>query len=168
MTPTPTPTSSVQIDLIYKAKTPLGTDLEKLVAALQILVTRDFSPVWGVDAKLTIQTAPRLGVWRLLFLDDADQAGELGDHELTPDGLPQGRVFVQTTLDDGENPATTASHEVLEMLADPFIDRVANRSHLFGYAVEVADPGEEQTYKIDRLDMSNFVTPGWFIMPNAA
>lgn len=151
----------VQIDLVYLATTPLGVDLAALMAALQTQVTRDFAPIWGIDCKLSIQTAPRTGVQRLLFLDDTDQADALGEHELTPDGLPQGKVFVQTTLRDGENPTVTASHELLEMLVDPNIDQVVRRG-LRAEAKEVADAVEETGYAINGIQVSNFQTPAWF------
>ena len=103
---------------------------------------------------------------RLIFLDDADQADALGYHELTPDGLPQGKVFVATTLKDGENPTVTASHELLEMLADPNIDQTAIRAPAnHAYALEVCDAVEETTYLIDGITVSNFQTPAWFGNP---
>jgi hypothetical protein len=154
----------VPIDIIYEAKTPLGTDLDKLVAALQIQISRDFAPIWGVDCVLAIQEKPRTGIQRLGFYDTTKQANTLGDHELTKDGLPLGKVFVETTLQDGEDPTVTSSHELMEMLVDPMLTRVAVRGGFATYAVEVADACEEQTYKINGIQMSDFVTPQWFGM----
>jgi hypothetical protein len=161
-------TSPVPIDVIYEAKTPLGTDLDKLVAALQIQVSRDFAPIWGPDCKLEIQPKVRPHVQPLIFLDDSDQADALGYHELTKAGLPLGKIFVKTTLQDKENPTVTASHELMEMLADPMLDRTAERAMLVTYAVEVADAVEEQTYKINSIETSNFVTQGWFGLPQSS
>lgn len=154
-----------QIDVIYAATTPLGDDLAKVVGALQTQVDRDFAPCWGLSCKLDIQTAPRAGVWRLIFLDDADQADALGYHELTPDGLPQGKVFVRTTLKDKQKPTVTASHELLEMLGDPKIDQVAQRFFVDRtYALENCDAVEEFEYLIDGISVSNFQLPRWFGM----
>ena len=38
------------------------------------------------------------GAWAMVFLDDADSPGALAYHDLTPDGLPESKVFVKTTL----------------------------------------------------------------------
>jgi hypothetical protein len=155
------------IDLIYEAKTPLGVDLERLRSALQVQVDRDFGPIWGLGCSLSIVSAPRPGVQRLIFLDDADQADALGYHELTPDGLPQGKVFVETTFRDGENPTVTASHELLEMLADPKLNQIERRPPaLHAYALEVCDAVEETTYTIDGITVSNFQKPAWFGRPS--
>ena len=157
----------VQIDVINESKTPLGVDLNALVSAIQTQVTRDFAPIWGTPARLDVQTAPRSGVWRLIMLDDADQADALGYHELTPDGFPQGKVFVKTTLQDHENPTVTASHELLEMLVDPMIDQTSERVYTKQvYAKEVCDAVEEVTYAIDGIIVSDFQTPAWFGMPS--
>lgn len=153
----------VNIDIIYEAKTPLGADLNALVTALQIQVSRDFAPAWSLGCNLQVQPYPRNGVQRLIFLDNADQADALGYHELTPDGLPQGKVFVKTTLGSGEDPCVTASHELLEMLADPTIDQTAYRAAQHTrYALEVCDAVEETTYQINGLAVSNFQLPAWF------
>ena len=57
----------------------------------------------------------------MVFLDDADQSGALAYHDLTPDGLPQAKVFVKTTLENKNLMRVSASHELVEMLADPAI-----------------------------------------------
>jgi hypothetical protein len=36
---------------------------------------------------------PASGSWWLVMLDDSDQAGALGYHDLTSDGLPLGNIF---------------------------------------------------------------------------
>jgi len=38
----------------------------------------------------------------MVFLDNADQPGALAYHDLTPDGLPLAKVFVKTTVDNGD------------------------------------------------------------------
>src|SRR5438105_4204939 len=84
------------------ATVPLGVDFAKLVAAMQIYVNQFIVPVWATPAKLTITSGFVKGAWAMIFLDDADQAGALGYHDLTPDGLPVSKVFVKTTLQDNQ------------------------------------------------------------------
>ena len=81
-----------------KATTALGVDFDRLLAALQKFVDQHFVPVWGTPARLLKTRGFRKGAWALAFLDRADVANALGYHDLTPDGLPLSKVFVQTTL----------------------------------------------------------------------
>jgi hypothetical protein len=146
-----------------KAKTPLGLDVVKLVAALQRFVDDYFVPVWGTPAKLVRTTGFRKNAWALVLLDNADVAGALGYHDLTPDGFPLSKVFVETTLNDGGSVSVTASHELAEMLVDPAINLCAIGPGLNTfYAYEVADPVEELSFKVDGIAMTDFVYPSWF------
>ena len=103
------------------------------------------------------------------ILDDSDQAGALGYHDLTPDGLPIGKVFAATDLKYGTNWTITASHELLEMLADPNINLTvfvqSNESTGILYAYEVCDACEADNlgYAIGNArTVSDFVYPSWF------
>src|SRR6266581_3514657 len=97
-----------------------------------------------------------------------DFAGALGYHDLTKQGLPLGKVFAGSDMKLGYNWTVTASHELLEMLADPDINLTAfvQDSDTSGilYAYETADACEadEYGYKIDGVLVSDFVFPSWF------
>jgi len=58
----------------------------------------------------------------------------------------------------------TLSHELLEMLADPWINWCAQGSDGRIYALEVCDAVESDSlgYKIDGVLVSDFITPSWF------
>jgi hypothetical protein len=150
------------VTVVNEARTSWGVPAAALVAALRKYLDERFTPVWGVPA--TIASGPQIkkGTWGLVFLDDADQANALGYHDLTPEGLPLGKVFVRTTLSSKNLVSVTASHELVEMLADPAIDLAAEAPDGTFYAYEVADPVEEETFGIDGIPMSNFVYPSWF------
>ena len=92
--------------------TPLGVDLDDLIVAMQLYVSRYVAPVWGTPAKLVKSTGFRKGAWAVVFLDNADAPGALAYHELTPDGLPISKVFVKTTLANGDLVSVSASHEL--------------------------------------------------------
>lgn len=49
------------------------------------------------------------------------------------------------------------SHELIEMLVDPYADRYVN-----GRLVEVCDPVNGSTYLVNWLPLADFVTPAWF------
>jgi len=105
-----------------KASTPLGVDFDALIAAMQAFVDRCVMPVWGTPAKLVKSKGYVKGAWAMVFLDNADQPGALAYHDLTPDGMPQSKVFVKTTLDNHDLVSVSASHELVEMLVDPAIN----------------------------------------------
>src|SRR3954447_22921751 len=142
------------------------SDVAVVAAALQKQATRDFGPVWDVQA--TVDAFPRLedvpvGYWPMIIRDDIGQPGAAGVH-LDKDGQP----FALITMSDSWS--LTASHEMLEMLADPFGNRViAGRSPKRGqgrveFLVEVCDPSEgaEFGYTVNDVLVSDFYTPRYF------
>lgn len=147
-----------------QATTPLGVDLGDLIAAMQIYIDQYVVPVWGTPAKLVQTTDFQPGAWAMVFLDNADQPGALAYHDLTPDGLPEAKVFVETTLQDNQPVSIAASHELVEMLVDPAINMMTTGGPdaKATYAYESADPVEETNFAINGIQMSNFVYPSYF------
>ena len=151
-------------------------DVQDVVAALQIQVSRDFAPVWGRDAQLAFSPANASippGTWELVIADNSDQAGTLGYHELTVNGDPLGKVFAQDDITNGNSWAVTASHEMLEMLADPWINQCVQKNNPDGsirfYALEVCDACEDDQFGYTvalasgkNILVSDFVRPNWF------
>jgi hypothetical protein len=167
--PVPNP---IQISIINASTVLQDADVVPVVAALQKQVSVDFYPVWGVDATLTFiptgSTAPA-GTWWLTIFDDSDQAGALGYHDITPDGLPLGKVFAGTDLKFGYTWSITTSHELLEMLVDPNINLTVlvqttdqNAGTLYAYEVSDACEADALGYDIDGVMVSDFVYPSWF------
>ena len=146
-----------------QATVPLGVDLNALIAAMQTYVTSHVAPVWGTPAKLVKTTGFKTGAWAMVFLDNADQAGALAYHDLTPDGLPISKVFVKTTLDDNQLVSVSASHELVEMLVDPAINMMTSGPDpKTMYAYESADPVEELDFPVNGIAMSDFIYPAYF------
>jgi hypothetical protein len=152
------------IACINLATEPLGVDLDALVSALQEFVDKHFAPVWGTPCKLTRPASKQIpaGNWAITFFDDADTAGALGYHDLTPDGFPLSKVFVRTTIDDGGQVSATAAHELAEMLVDPGIQMGAFGPDNVWYAYETADAVEQESFAVQGIAMSDFVYPAWF------
>jgi hypothetical protein len=146
-------------------------EVGRAVAALQKQVSGDFAAAWGIDAKLTVAKkgeTPKTGAWWLVILDNSDQAGALGYHDLTSEGLPLGKVFAGTDKQYSEQWTVTASHELLEMLGDPdinltvFVQPDARSGRLYAYEVCDACEADEFAYAIDGVPVSDFVFPSWF------
>jgi hypothetical protein len=151
------------ITCFNKATVPLGVDLDALIAAMQVYIDEHVAPVWGTPAKLIKTTGFQKGAWAMVFLDDADQPDALAYHDLTPDGLPEAKVFVKTTLADHELVSVSASHELVEMLVDPAINLMTTGPDpKVIYAYESADPVEALSFDVEGILMSDFVYPAYF------
>jgi hypothetical protein len=162
-----------KIVCINHATTSLDIPFGALVRALQSYVDDHVAPVWGTPAKLVRGKDFVKGAWAIVFLDDPDQTikqgTKLADHDLTPEGLPLAKVFVQNAILSDEFVSVAASHELVEMLVDPAINmmttgpapRGLGKSHVM-YAYESADPVEELSFKVKGVPMCNFVYPAYF------
>jgi hypothetical protein len=164
--------AEIKIAIINESTVVADADVVPVVGALQVQVHRDFAPAWGVDADLTIVprgVQPPAGAWWIAILDNSDQAGALGYHDVTNEGLPLGKVFAKSTMADHGHWTVTASHELLEMLGDPEINLTVfvqdgNRNAGRLYAYEVCDACEADSfgYQINNVLVSDFVYPAWF------
>jgi hypothetical protein len=146
-------------------------DLTMVSAALQKQVIRDFGPIWDVkatvDAFTSLDDVP-LGYWPILIGDEGQGGG--GVH-LDQDNQPF--ALVDFTPDW----TVTSSHECLEMLADPFGNRLVagdspdpNRPGRVRFLVEVCDPCETPTlgYTVNGVRVSDFYTPDYLEPPQSA
>jgi hypothetical protein len=162
--------TGIKISIINESTVVGDDDVARATVDLQTQVSRDFSAAWGIDADLIYVprgSQPSGESWWLTILDDTDQAGALGYHDTTNEGLPLGKVFAKTDIQAQTVWTVTASHELLEMLGDPDINLnalVQQNGNLKLYAYEVADACEadEYGYTIRNTLVSDFVFPGWF------
>jgi hypothetical protein len=165
---------SVTVAILNASTTLSDAEITPIVLALQIQVSRDFAPIYGTSANL-IQVKrgqkPPHGAWQLGFFDDSDTAGALGYHDVTPEGLPLGKVFAKTDKLYGLSSSVTASHELLEMLADSGCELTVQMDSQSFTAYEVCDPVEDDSlgYPIvlphggGSVKVSDFVYPPWFM-----
>src|SRR5579863_9555729 len=163
--------SVINISVVNASSVLSDIAIQPAVDALQKQVDNDFGPAWGVTVKLNFVpqgNPPPAGSWLLVILDDSDQAGALGYHDLTSDGLPLGKVFAATDVKFGSNWTVTASHELLEMLADPninltvFVQSGSAAGRLYAYEVCDACENDQFGYLIGDVLVSDFVYPAWF------
>jgi hypothetical protein len=154
-----------QVALVSEAASISHPELMRVSAALQKQATRDLAPIWDVTATVDpfdkLEDVP-LGYWPVIVRDDIGISA-LGVHE-DKDGQPFALVS------SGPDWALTASHEVMEMLVDPFGNRlVAGDSPKpdqgrVEFLVEVSDPSEaaEFGYTVNGVLLSDFYTPHFF------
>ncbi len=162
--------ANIKIQIFNKSSVLTDDRVGAAIPSLQTQIHRDFAPVWGIDADLAFKQggSPDPGYWWVGIFDDSDQAGALGYHDLTEEGLPLGKIFAGSDIKLGYIWTVTASHEILEMLGDPDINLTAfvqydSKSGIL-YAYEVCDACEadELGYDIDGTRVSDFVYPAWF------
>lgn len=155
-------------------------DAQTATRAIAHQVRYHAGPAWGVHAPPVV-FAGHLGAlapvppgsYVLGLFDTDDQPDALGWHTEGDDGSVFGRVNVGAVLDNGGTPltgpltvASVLSHEVLEALIDPQVNRWAQAPDGRLFAVEVGDPVESTSYTIKvgavGVDVSDFVFPAWF------
>ena len=138
-------------------------ELSLVAAALQKQATRDLGPLWKIEATVTafekLEDLP-LDYWPVVIKDDIGQPDAAGYHD-----DQHGQPFALIQYSDGWT--LTASHEVLEMLVDPFGRRLvagqspAAKQGRVRFLVEVCDPSEADAYayKVNGIKVSDFYTP---------
>lgn len=154
------------ISVINRSSLIIDDHVKRWIRGVQTQVSDHFAPIWGKDAELgfiSSEESPPEGTWWMVVADDPDVAHALGYHDLTMKGLPLGKVFVKPSLKVGESVSVPLSHEVLEMLLDPDINKYAmDPSALRLYAWEACDAVQGDTYVIDGVEVSNFLYPDFF------
>jgi hypothetical protein len=141
-------------------------ELTNVAGALSKQVSRDFGPIWQVNADVAayqrLEDIP-LDYWPIIVKDDIGDPSAAGYHE-----DKHGQPFSLVQYDSSWS--LTASHECLEMLADPFGRRVvAGESPVKGqgrvnFLVEVCDACEAANfaYTVNGIQVSDFITPNFF------
>lgn len=155
--------------LVSESKLISQKDLMVVSAALQKQAVRDLGPIWDVSATVDaferLEDVP-LGYWPMILRDDIGFDGAAGIH-LDKDGQPFALITASDTVDEW---SLTASHEVCEMLVDPFGNRLVagdspkpDQGRVM-FLVEVCDPSESAdfAYTSNGILVSDFYTPHYF------
>jgi hypothetical protein len=163
---------TANIALVSDTQVVQASEVSIVAAALNKQVTRDFGPLWDIDATVSafdkLESVP-VDYWPVIIRDDINQPGAAGYH--TDDN---GQPFSLVQAD--ESWALTCSHEALEMLADPFGNRTVAGSPPPGapdpvsgfdrviYLVEVCDPCESNqfAYTSNGVTVSDFITAHYY------
>ena len=170
-TPSPVaPDKLIHVALVSEVKKLAMTDLKKIAAALEKQVTRDVEPIWHVQASITpyksLDSVPA-DYWPIIIKQDIGTPGMLGLH-----ADQNSQPYALVTYEEHLKWTSTASHELLGMLVDPFGNRTltgpspdpaANKGNV-NFLVEICQPveGEKQNYQVDGISVSDFVTPDFY------
>jgi hypothetical protein len=157
-------TGKIDVDLIHSA-----------AIALNLQVTRDLPQFWPVTATVFYLPNPKkipAGVWpvQLVKTLPPDEGGFHSDKHKQP---------YAKVIASAEDTTWTidVSHEILEMLVDPYGNRMQSSVAIeivggkiqdgtgqFGYLVEACDPCEDNSYAytINGIAVSDFITPHFY------
>ena len=157
-------TGKIDVDLIHSA-----------AIALNLQVTRDLPQFWPVSATVFYLPNPKkipAGVWpvQLVKTLPPDEGGFHSDKHKQP---------YAKVIASAEDTTWTidVSHEILEMLVDPYGNRMQSSVAIeivggkiqdgtgqFGYLVEACDPCEDNSYAytINGIAVSDFITPHFY------
>lgn len=154
----------LHVALVPRTGETTSAQVDHVAAALQMQALRDVGPLWSLTA--TVDSFARLrdvpvGSWPVVVVDDVK--GAAGYH-LDANGQPYALVEYSDSW------SLTASHEMIEMIVDPWGKRIApGRSPKRGqgqveFLVEACDPCEaaEFAYTINGVLVSDFVTPFFY------
>jgi len=141
-------------------------ELARVATALHKQAVRDFGPLWNVDAQVDAFPIDRIpiGWWPIIVQDVLDEPDAPGVHRTEVDDTPY------VLIPYGETWSLSASHECLDMLADPSGSRkIAGEPLERGrgrveYLLEVCAPCEDiaNAYTIDGIVVSDFCTPRYY------
>jgi hypothetical protein len=155
----------VHVALVDTTGTIAASELAEVAGALNEQVQADFAPAWHVAATVGAYPAAPPGTWRIDLVHQAGDAGTLGFHA---DANHQ--PFAKVALDAGRW-TITASHELLEMLGDPWGNRLhgaapppgwKGTSRRVRYLLELCDPCEAFNYEVGGVAVSDFVIPPFY------
>jgi hypothetical protein len=142
------------------------TEIADALPAFQRALDNDFATAWPIarGSKLFLGAAPP-DAWEIRIVDFPHCLFCAGYHDVT-NGVP---YAVVSRLDDWQ---LTFTHELWELLVNPYVDRVAivqPKQEKRVYALETADPVEAEKFSYARLSatgrpvrISDFLTPAWF------
>jgi hypothetical protein len=163
-------------------------NLLQAAAAVQKQITRDFTPFWGLRATVDVfedlESVPSDYHPVVLFGDPQELVGRLD--------FAVGSEYAAQLIDDFERDqmaglhlnaftrqpfalvevndawSVVLSHEVLELIADPYGNRLIAAAHPLDprqrvkYLLEICDPCQTMWYPVNGVPVSDFYTPRYF------
>jgi hypothetical protein len=157
----------VQIALVDESGTIDAAQLSEVAGALNEQVNRDFAPIWRTRASVVPFMGAKVnpGTWAVYLQNGLDEPSAAGYHA-DDNHQPYARVDLKAG-----DWTVTASHEILEMLGDPWGSRMHTAQALEGfpgdsrrvlYLVEMCDPCEAFSYEVGGVPMSDFLVPWYY------
>ena len=159
--------------------------IRKAIPAWEQALNVDFAKYWHTAHYKIIfngrKPAPE-GTISAVIQDKGPVDGALAYHWIERNGQPSITVYAGTGDYYGYNNSVSMTHELFELAADPLTSyasegyptlaywiekpdlslEVAPQEGIISWFNEVADPVEADFYRINGVEISDFVTPAWF------
>jgi hypothetical protein len=156
----------VGIVLINQSSAISDDEVRQTAEACDTQLREHVAPAWNFAEPLSVAFATEVAAdsFPFLFVDDIPEApGALAYHYVEDNGMPAGKIGVNTTLQANESVSAAASHEAVELQCDIFCAAWSFSSeHRCLVATEACDPVQSYSYQIGDVDVSDFVTPYYF------
>jgi len=167
--------SMIEIGLVDKTGRIPTTLMHAAARAMHTQVTRDLPKFWPIHAAVSWLPDPAhipAGIWPV-FLVDKLPSGQGGSH-LDRHNQPYAKVIADPATHEW---TIDASHEIVEMLIDPYGNRLQTGPSLkivkgkiveghgqYAYLVEACDPcqGDAYAYPIHGIAVCDFITPHYY------
>ncbi len=157
----------VHVALVDKSGQISSTELAEVAGALNEQIQADVAPAWKVAATVGAYPKTPVGTWGIELHETIDQPGAAGYH-----ADEHGQPYARVALSDGEW-TVSASHELIEMIVDPFGSRLHTARRLEAwsgpvlaarvrYLMEPGDPCERITYEVGGVTVTDFVLPHFY------
>jgi hypothetical protein len=159
-----------EIILIDRTLTIGNATLEKVANALQTQISNHFAPIWSVGATVKAGTQVSGKQQAIYIVSELDLPNAYGYHYIDEKAVPYANVLLRDNLAW----TITASHELMEMLVNPQLNRFLVTDITIEipgdeqFLLEVAGPVQDRKYgyKINDILVSNFIYPSYFdILP---
>lgn len=135
----------------------------RVALAIHQQVNTDFYEAWGIHAAVWHSVSHVPDTWSLEINDFPLQSQVYGRHLYDEKSfIVRGFVFAEQCKAWNESWSEIASHELLEMLADPFLNVYHRNGDRF-YPREICDPVQGSGYLIHGTRVSNFVLPAYYV-----
>lgn len=157
-------TAAIQKQITYHAS-PHWLDIENKPLSANLVAYRSLSEVpqgaWPVTIENNIEPTDQTATAQLSQMNKVYSATLYGYH-LVRNGIPYARLLYTSQY------SKVLSHEVLEMLVNPYLTRYigielySESPGLEKVIQEIADPVQATAYDIDGVQVSNFIFPAWY------
>lgn len=156
------------VALVSRSTRARPEELAVVASAINTQVVKDLAPMWNISGTVAYMPSEQSAAdypFKAYIVDDPNRNSGIHVHEAS------GQVFALIKYEPGLRWSIAASHEILEMLVDPFLNRTypgaspTNPPVPVHYVVEICDPVQACSYEIDLLHkvlVSDFCLPAYY------
>jgi hypothetical protein len=156
----------VHVALVDASGTISAAQLAEVAGAINQQVQADFAPAWQVAATVGVYPTAPPDMWKIELRQQLPAGSSVRGYHTNANNQP----FALVDVDAGQW-TVTVSHELLEMLGDPWGNQLHDATAPPGwqgtsprvrYLVELCDPCEGFSYEVGGVAVSDFLLPSFY------